>query len=129
MKKAVRFTNKTKNRFIEEWISSGQTQKIYCASKNLSFKSFSNWVYLYRKERNIPSKVRSRDLAPHFVALELTKELPIQVNRAQEDLPTGISIVPRVLISAVEITYPKGICLKIGSELDMEQLRTLLNLI
>lgn len=121
------YNNLEKTALIEEWMMSGQTRSVFCETKNVSFETFGNWVSKYRKERNIDSRIRTRDLAPHFMPIEITKNIPLKSRPQVIDAKT--SIVGDEVFSEIEITYPTGAILKIGSQVGLEQLRILLNLI
>ena len=121
------YSNLEKTALIEEWMTSGQTRSVFCESKNVSFETFGNWVSKYRKERNIDSRIRTRDLAPHFMPIEITKNIPVKIH--PQVIDNKISLVGEEAFSEIEITYPTGAILKIGSEVSLEQLRILLNLI
>lgn len=129
MGRSSRYSKLQKNGFIEEWMTSGQTRSFYCKSKKISFETFGNWVSEYRKERNVASKVRTRDLAPHFMSVEMTDQEQDQTEIVQQVAETGFSLLSVESFSNIQITYPTGTSLKIGSQVGLEQLRTLLNLI
>lgn len=137
-----RYSQREKIAFVEEWIESGLTQQAYCKSKNISHDSFKNCLRAYRIKHRIPEKVRARDYFPRFVSVELenqeiepiastgasameTAKLSIQTTRSvpEESGQAGTSY------SEIQITYPTGTILRLGSQVGLDELRTLLTLL
>ena len=81
-------------KLIEAYETSGQTQKEFCADRDLPFNTFQYW--LYRRSKKVRSVSGS---TPEFVPVELIRS----------PAPTGAAAKARADDPAVEIVLPSGV--------------------
>jgi hypothetical protein len=129
MGRRSRYSQKQKFALIEEWIASGDTQQSYCKSKNISHDSFKNCLGAYRLRHKIPSNVRTRDYFPRFVSVEIENQERNPIVTPEHSFISVKDNMVTETYTEIQITYPTGTSLRIGSQLDLDQLRTLLTLL
>ena len=89
---------------VAAWYGSGASKSSYCVAHQLNVHTFTYWVDKYRKDQSAASQ---RQDAGHF--------MPLQVDRSQA-------------LAAVELIYPNGVRLQLGSQPSMEYLSDLVKL-
>ena len=87
-------------KLIEQYETSGQTQKEFCADRDLPFNTFQYW--LYRRSKKVRSVSGS---TPEF--------LPVEVVRSAA--PEGAATKTRATEPAVEIELPSGVQVRLSS--------------
>ncbi len=96
--------------FVEKWYESGISQSKFCIDENISKSTFGYWVTKFRKEKGI---TRSSLKNPKtFIPLEL---------------PEAVSL-PATENHQIEINYPNGIRLSCPVNIDVTQLKSLINI-
>ncbi len=118
MRKRSSYSESEKESIILSWQESGLSQRTYCLSEGLSYESFKNFLREYRHRHNIKVKPRGLNVKPEFISLALSE------SATEVSIPT-----PAVSFSEIQITYSTGASLKIGSSVDLDQLRVLLTLL
>jgi len=118
MRKRSSYSESEKETIILSWQESGLSQRSYCLSEGLSYERFKNFLREYRHRHNIDVKPRGLNAKPEFISLALSES-------ATESSISKTS----VSFSEIQITYATGASLKIGSAVDLEELRTLLTLL
>jgi hypothetical protein len=87
-------------KLIAEYETSGESQKEFCADRDLSFSTFQYW--LYRRSK----KVRS-------VSGSTTEFLPVEVVRSAA--PEGAAMKTSPAAAAIEIALPSGVQVRLSS--------------
>lgn len=85
---------------IHEWEQSGQSQKIFCQTRNIPHSKFYYWL---RKFRDQPTTDNQTD----FIAVR------IRQNKSAGDM---------------DIQYPNGVTIKLHSPVDLVMVKTLLQI-
>ena len=116
------YSSEEKSAIVSGWLSSGISQRSYCSAHGYSYESFKTWLRLYRQEHQIREDVRTRKFSGRFVSLDLSGAT--ELSSAAKVLEP--SAVCSRIFSSVEITYPSGTHLKLGCEVGVDELRTLL---
>ena len=87
-------------KLIEQYETSGESQKEFCADRELSFSTFQYW--LYRRSKKVRAVSGS---APEF--------LPVEVVRSPA--PEGAAMKARPGDAAIEIALPSGVQVRLSS--------------
>lgn len=83
---------------VEAWENSGQTQKRFCESRGVNYKTFTKWrgKYLARYKQTAASE------APRFVPVKVTKSPgEPQPPSVQITLPNGVKLSVTISFSEV----------------------------
>jgi hypothetical protein len=111
MQRNQKFSRIQKDRFIEQWQTSGLTQDEYCKREKLAKSTFSYWLKKRRKQ-----KYHSNALLKKPVK----KFIPVEIS--------GTADVPVLSDGQIQITYPNGLKVICPSGINIQQLKTLINM-
>lgn len=87
-------------KLIAEYETSGQSQKEFCADRDLPFNTFQYW--LYRRLKKVRSASGS---TPEFLAVEVVRSTA----------PDGAATAAKASEVAIEIALPSGVQLRLSS--------------
>lgn len=111
MRKNKRYTKKEMFQSVEAWQERDQSLNDFCKEKNYSRTTFYYWIQKYRK-----LQAQSRNDSP----LERQGFLPVQISKPTDQLMENPN--------SITIHYPNGILISFPSDIQINELRTLINL-
>ena len=110
MRKNQKYTKEEMYLAIEIWQESGLSQNKFCKRENIAEGTFSYWLKKYRVEKD-QSKSSLKKPVKTFI--------PIKVEKIPEPSCEDKG--------QIEISYPNGVQLSCPVNMDVQQLRTLIN--
>jgi len=101
-------------RLVTNWEKSGQNQKDFCQKNGINYSVFKYWNKKWKDEGKIQRiSKREQRLSPPL--LKANKFIPLTVS-------------PRPESSGLRITYPNGVQVTCPQEIDLEQLKQLIQI-
>ena len=95
---------------IEDYLSSGLTQKSFCQRESIVYSTFGWWLRKYRQSRSLTAQKEKAD----------RRFIPIH--------PTSPQSSSQASGYSCAIEYPNGVTLRLGGKLDFEFLNHLIQL-
>ena len=113
MKRFQKYSCEERDLSIELWRESGLSQTAFCKREGIARSTFQHWMKRSQEDKvNRPKKVKNQG-----------KFIPLKIKSSTS------STLPVLSSDIIELTYPNGVCLKLKSNLSLDQLRQYISLI
>ena len=94
---------------IQNWESSGQTQRDYSKTIGVPYSQFKYWKGKYLQDQKHSIKHNSTSVQDSFIPLQIKNQIP-------------------VCLPEVQITYPNGVVVQCPSSTTLDQLKHLIHI-